>query len=326
MQIKNNIKDLIIQKSLASKLKYIPEKYLNTPADISEELRKTIDAQPRDNSVSHNDEITKISLNLAKQNNISIENISIVGVNCYKVKPAVITKDYKDILIIGVHGGGYINYPGVASTLESVLLASTFGCEVLCVDYRQLPDYPYPHGLNDLLAVWKEVVKQRDPKSIAMAGSSSGAALIMAFIHKAKEESLVKPAVLFLGSPAADLSRDTDSVNVNEWVDNVLVSYDEYMGVIAKRYANGEDVKSVGISPYYGDFSDFPPSILATGTRDMLLSATIKTHRKLRSCGVDAQLHVFEAMSHCQYLASPDIPEGEELRREIKDFFDKYLK
>ncbi|AFJ43787.1 hypothetical protein [Francisella orientalis] len=38
-------------KSLASKLKYIPEKYLNTPADISEELRKTIDAQPRDNSV-----------------------------------------------------------------------------------------------------------------------------------------------------------------------------------------------------------------------------------------------------------------------------------
>lgn len=81
MQIKNNIQDLIIQKSLASKLKYIPEKYLNTPADISEELRKTIDAQPRDNSVSHNDEIAKISLNLAKQNNISIENMSITDVN-----------------------------------------------------------------------------------------------------------------------------------------------------------------------------------------------------------------------------------------------------
>ncbi|XSZ46934.1 alpha/beta hydrolase fold domain-containing protein [Francisella noatunensis] len=171
MQIKNNIQDLIIQKSLASKLKYIPEKYLNTPADISEELRKTIDAQPRDNSVSHNDEIAKISLNLAKQNNISIENMSITGVNCYKVKPAVINKDYKDILIIGVHGGGYINYPGVASTLESVLLASTFGCEVLCVDYRQLPDYPYPHGLNDLVSVWKNITKDKDASNIAMAGS-----------------------------------------------------------------------------------------------------------------------------------------------------------
>jgi acetyl esterase/lipase len=97
------------------------------------------------------------------------------------------------------------------------------------------------------------------------------------------------------------------------------------MGIIAKKYANGENIKDIGISPYYGDLKDFPPSILATGTRDMLLSTTIKTHRKLRQNNIDAQLHVFEAMSHCQYLANPDIPEGEELRGEIKIFFDKYL-
>lgn len=324
MQDGVSLKELVDQRSKELNIKYVPEKLLKTPIGISEELRETIDAPPRDNSVSHNEIIAELSINLAKQNNILIENITVAGVNCYKVIPRVLQD--KNKFIIGVHGGGYINYPGIASTLESVLLASTFEYEVLCIDYRQLPDYPYPHGLNDLLAVWKEVVKQRDPKSIAMAGSSAGAALIMAFIHKAKEEDLVKPAVLFLGSPAADLSRDTDSVNVNEWVDNVLVSYDEYMGVIAKMYANGEDVKSVGISPYYGDLKDFPPSILATGTRDMLLSATIKTHRKLRENGVDAQLHVFEAMSHCQYLASPNLPEGEELRREIKEFFDKYLR
>lgn len=55
MQIKNNIQDLIIQKNLALKLECVSEKYLNTTADISEELRKNIHTHPRDNSVSYND-------------------------------------------------------------------------------------------------------------------------------------------------------------------------------------------------------------------------------------------------------------------------------
>lgn len=68
MQIKNNIQDLIIQKNLALKLECVSEKYLNTTVDISEELRKNIHTHPSDNSVSYNDEIAEISLNLAKQN------------------------------------------------------------------------------------------------------------------------------------------------------------------------------------------------------------------------------------------------------------------
>ncbi|AJI55689.1 hypothetical protein LA56_566 [Francisella philomiragia] len=46
MQIKNNIQDLIIQKNLALKLECVSEKYLNTTADISEELRKKYTYSP----------------------------------------------------------------------------------------------------------------------------------------------------------------------------------------------------------------------------------------------------------------------------------------
>ena len=38
------------------------------------------------------------------------------------------------------------------------------------------------------------------------------------------------------------------------------------------------------------DLAGFPPSILISGTRDLLLSLTVRTHRKLRASGVDAEL------------------------------------
>jgi acetyl esterase/lipase len=43
------------------------------------------------------------------------------------------------------------------------------------------------------------------------------------------------------------------------------------------------NVKDPLISPIYGDFHGFPPVILTTGTRDMLLSDTVRVHRKLRA-------------------------------------------
>jgi acetyl esterase/lipase len=41
------------------------------------------------------------------------------------------------------------------------------------------------------------------------------------------------------------------------------------------------------LSPIYGDFHGFPPAILTTGTRDLFLSNTVRTHRKLRDAGIE---------------------------------------
>jgi acetyl esterase/lipase len=41
-----------------------------------------------------------------------------------------------------------------------------------------------------------------------------------------------------------------------------------------------------------GDMRGFPPAILITGTRDLLLSSTVRVHRKLRQAGVEAVLQV----------------------------------
>ena len=86
----------------------------------------------------------------------------------------------------------------------------------------------------------------------------------------------------------------------NAMLDNVLVrttgaSCDER----AALYTNGHDLKDPLLSPVYGDMHGFPPTILTTGTRDLLLSNTVRVHRKLREAGVEAVLQVYEGQVAC---------------------------
>ena len=69
----------------------------------------------------------------------------------------------------------------------------------------------------------------------------------------------------------------------------------------------------------------FPPTILTSGTRDLLLSNTVRVHRKLRQAGVEASLQVFEGQSHAQYYADPYGPETKEHFAELTAFFDRHL-
>ena len=94
----------------------------------------------------------------------------------------------------------------------------------------------------------------------------------------------------------------------------------------ALLYANGHDLKDPQLSPIYGDFSGFPPAILTSGTRDLFLYVlTVLTRRKLRRAGVEAELQVFEGMSHAQYNFEPTAPESKEAFTEIARFFDRHL-
>jgi acetyl esterase/lipase len=86
----------------------------------------------------------------------------------------------------------------------------------------------------------------------------------------------------------------------------------------------GHDLKDRLLSPIYGDFTGFPPAILTSGTRDLFLSLTVLTHRKLRRAGVEAELQVYQGLSHAPYNFAPYAPETKENFGEIAQFFDKH--
>jgi acetyl esterase/lipase len=254
-----------------------------------------------------------------------VEPTMIDGVKCFDIAPKEIAPENKDRLIVHVHGGAFVFNAGVAATGEGVLLADACRTPVLSIDYRMPPDDPFPAASDDVLAVWKAVAADRDPKKTAMGGTSAGGGLVMTTMLRLKEEKLPMPAAIFLGTPAADLTKTGDTMYLNAEVDNNIGRYDGYIEACLKLYANGRDLKEPLLSPVYGDLSGLPPAMLISGTRDLLLSPTVVTHRKLRSAGVEAELHVYEGMSHAAYLVSFPAPESRDALGEIARFFDRHL-
>src|SRR5262249_35908447 len=179
--------------------------------------------------------------------------------------------------------------------------------------------------LDDVITVWKALIKTTNPKNMAVFGTSAGGALTLSMILRAKQENLPLPAAISSGTPMSDLTNAGDTFRTNAMVDNVLVAPDAFCDKAAALYADGRDLKDPMLSPVYGDMRGFPPTILTSGTRDLLLSSTVRVHRKLRQAGVEAELQVYEGQSHAHYLRDPAAPETKEAVEEIAHFFDKHL-
>lgn len=257
---------------------------------------------------------------------VKVEETRLAGVHCYIVTPNKIALENRRRLLIHVHGGGYVFGPGEAALPEAIMMAGFGGYKVISVDYRMPPDFPYPAAMDDAMAVWKEVLKSHERHRLAIFGTSTGGAMTLAMVLRAKDEKLPLPAAIAPGTPWSDIDKIGDSYAGNEWVDNVLVTWDGWLGRAARLYANGTSLTNPYISPIYGDFKGFPPTILTSGTRDLFLSNTVRTHRKLRRAGVIADLNVYEGQSHAQYQMNIDAPETKEAFTDIAKFFDRYLK
>ena len=256
---------------------------------------------------------------------VGIEPMTIDGVKAFMLTPAVIPAQNRNRLLIHFHGGCYVSNPGESGTSEATMMAGFGGFRVLSVDYRMPPDHPFPAALDDAIAVWKAAQKMAPAKNMGVIGSSAGGGLTLSMVLKAKMDKLPLPGAIAPGTPMSDLSGAGDSFNTNAMVDNVLFAYGASCDVRAAMYANGRDLKDPLLSPVYGDMSGFPPTILNTGTRDLLLSNTVRVHRKLRQAGVEAALYVHEGQAHGGWYRDYTAPEAKETFEEIGRFFDRHL-
>ena len=309
----------------------VPVRSIPVPTDVSPQMQKIIALPLRTNwdvLPKSGDEWKAVAAagaaatiqtlpGLRERMQVKVEPITIGGVKAYVVTPDVIPPENRNRLLVHVHGGCYLLSPGEAGTPEAILMAGFGHFKVISVDYRMPPEAYFPAALDDAMTVWKAAVKMADPKNMAIFGTSAGGSLTLEMVLRAKRDGLPLPAAIAPGTPMSDVTKVGDSFQTNALVDNVLVSPDGFCDAAAKFYANGHDMKDPLLSPVYGDMNGFPPTILTTGTRDLLLSNTVRVHRKLRQAGVEAVLHVYEGQSHGQYLFDDTAPETREACGEI---------
>ena len=256
---------------------------------------------------------------------LRVEPGTIAGVKVYTVTPERVRPENANRTLIQIHGGCYVLNPAEAALPEAMLIAAMGGYRVIAVDYRMPPKAYFPAALDDSMAVYKDVIGRSDPKRVGLIGTSAGGALVLEMGLRAKQLGLPLPGAIASGTPMSDSTKTGDSFYTNAMVDNVLVSTEGFCDAAAAFYANGHDLKDPLLSPVYGDVRGFPPTILTTGTRDLLLSNTVRVHRKLRNLGIDSFLQVYEGQSHAQYGRDDRIPETREAFGEIALFFNQHL-
>ena len=250
----------------------------------------------------------------------AIEPTTVGGVPVFVVTPEGVDGGDDQPVYLDIHGGALIMGGGEACRAMAQASAAQVQLTTWSVDYRMPPDHPYPAALDDCLAVYRGLLEVRAPERIVVGGGSAGGNLAAALMLRARDEGLPLPAALILLTPEADLTESGDTFQTNLGIDSVLTAS---LADSIALYAAGHDLQDPYLSPLFGDLTPpFPPTFLQAGTRDLFLSNTVRMHRRLRAGGIDAELHVFEAMPHGGFFGAP---EDDELTDEVRRFLAAHL-
>ena len=253
-----------------------------------------------------------------------MQTADIGGVTVRWLRPNHKTPGLENHVYIHFHGGAYILSGGPSSILEPLYMSKHIALDIVSVDYAMPPDHPAPAACEDGFRVYQDILKHYTADRIFIGGTSAGAGVAIGTLLLAKQAKLPMPAAMFAGTPWADISKTGDTLTSLAGRDRVLGQYEPFLKPAAKLYAGDLDLLNPIVSSFYGDLTHFPPTFLVSGTRDLLLSDTVRLHRKLRRANVDADLHVFEAHSHAEYVFSFNTPEATEMFNEFKLFLLNY--
>ena len=333
----------VLQTTAAEELPIAPHLVLPVPADVSNELQDFIRSKPVLSKAEHLQSLPRDEASqqaraeeieaqnitnaqgLAHLLSVDVEPDTINRVRVYRITPPQIDPLHEKHVFLHLHGGAYLFGRGMAGTPEGMMLAAATQMPVISVDYRMPPQQPFPAAVDDVVRVYQQMLKERPAQSIVMGGTSAGGGLALAVTHKLKQLGLALPGALYAGTPWSDLTKTGDSYYTQEGIDHRLVSYDGFLAHAAKLYAGDRELTDPLLSPVYGDFEDFPPPYLVSGTRDLFLSNTVRVHTKLRAAGREAELMVFEGMSHADYIAAIKTPELQLNLAELNEFLLKHL-
>lgn len=221
-------------------------------------------------------------------------------------------------VILYLHGGGY-----VAGNLQYArgfagILSVHTSRRMLAVAYRLAPEHPFPAALEDAVAAYKYLLDNGyKPENIAFTGESAGGGLIFCLGQKLKELGLPLPAAMVALSPWTDLTFSGESYKTNLKKDPSLneAALRQYAQAYAPNLKNDPLV-----SPAFGDFTGFPPSLLLAGGNELLLSDAEMLAVRLVKCGCRCELVIEEGLWHVYVLFG--IPEARAAMDRIAAFLE----
>ncbi|MFC4260833.1 alpha/beta hydrolase [Marinobacter lacisalsi] len=237
------------------------------------------------------------------------------------------TPDKAKPVMLFFHGGGHM--AGSVQVYDPIArkLAATSGWLVLSVDYRLAPETPYPGGLNDCLAVTRQVWQLLEQEGVgferrlALTGDSGGgtyAATVSRLLAGDPDLNLTDQVLIY---PSLDYTMDHPSITGHG--EGYLLEETRIRWYFDHYFANGEDRRAA--SPLHMPVPEaMPETLMITAGFCPLHDEGVAYTRKLESAGVRCQLKDYSDMIHAYLNLEDLVPEAcEQTYREIAGFLNR---
>lgn len=229
-------------------------------------------------------------------------------------------------IVLYLHGGGYCLGSIASHRHLAALTAKAANARALIVSYRLAPEYPFPMGVEDALAVYRWLLTENHaPDRLAVAGDSAGAGLALAMLLNLRDVGESLPSAAVLNCPWTDLTMSGASVPHDGGSDSLLTER-AVLKRLADWYLDGHTPDDPLASPLFAQLHGLPPLYIAAGTADALCADATRLADRAREAGVDVELEIGEGMMHVWPYYAPIIPEGMASVEKMGTFLRRYLR
>lgn len=252
------------------------------------------------------------------------------GVRVEIVTPiAGVERRNRNRVLINLHGGGgFLGGGGPGGVIESAPIAHFGRIKVIAVDYRQAPEASHPAALQDVEAVYRQLLRDYRPENIGIYGCSSGGYFTAQTVAWFEHQGLPQPGALgvFCSSMfPADLG---DSSYTAQYLNGgVTPRGGPLPETLSPPYFGGQSSADPLVNPAAAPdevLAAFPPTLFLTGSRAPEMSAAAQSNILLRQHGVRSEFILFDGVGH-GFFTGGDTPEAEAALRLIVQFFNDHL-
>ena len=219
----------------------------------------------------------------------------------YNHRPVfVLSPENPTARMIYLHGGAYYNEFDPAHWALMGRFVRELNVEVVAPDYPLTPVFGHKDVFDMVTRVYRDCLVDLPEGGLLMAGDSAGGGIALALTQWALQEGVPLPRRLALLSPWLDVTMSDPEIKELDKVDPFLEPGS--VGQIAEWYCQGEDPRFYQISPLFGPVKGLPPTLVMSGTRDILYSDAKRFVKRLEEEQVPHKFHRGEGMIHTWML------------------------
>ena len=203
--------------------------------------------------------------------------------------------EYKDNVIIYIHGGSFIEHTNKYQLEFARLIAEKTNSTLIIPLYELLPTGSCEKLLVLIHNLYKEVMKD-NPKRVHLIGDSAGGGTILSYSMLLRDKGIRNVDNVIMVSPWIDLSMTNPALKEDEKQDTMNgLEGTKYAG---KLWARNMNIYDPFVSPIYGKFNDLAKLTLIFGGKEILTSECKRFHKILEDANIDHNYIIYENEGH----------------------------